>query len=126
MTERRRAELRYEPGRRLVGTPMVYGREARIIHPSGQPMRERFAKFAFMDYLSSGAATRLNVMHSDVVVASTGNLPGRGTLELRDGPDDLRMVARLPYGDAYDDVLDLVRGGDAAELSVDFGRLTRK
>ena len=53
MTEHRRAELRAEPGRRLVGTPMRYGAEARVLHPaSGLPVRERFAAFAFMDYLT--------------------------------------------------------------------------
>ena len=124
MIERRRAELRAEPGRRLVGTPMVYGSEARIVHPSGQRMTERLARFAFMDYLASGAATRLNLQHDGTLtIATTGTLPGRGKLELHDTPEELRMVATLPTGDPYDDVLELVRTGAASELSVEFRAL---
>ena len=127
MIETRGAELRYQPGRRLVGTPMVYRREARVTLRDGRAVTERFAAFAFSDYLRSGAATRLNMMHDpSIVVASTGPLPGRGKLELRDTPDDLKMIATLPSGDPYDRVLDLVRDGSAAELSVEFRSLEQR
>ncbi|MDD9984847.1 MAG: HK97 family phage prohead protease [Spirochaetaceae bacterium] len=117
--EHRRAEVR-AAGRRLIGTPMVYGAEAQILMPDGRPVTERFASFAFAEYLGSGAETRLNLMHDgELVVASTQ--PGdRGLLELRDSPDNLSMIATLPTGDVYDQVLNLVQDGDAAELSVEF------
>ena len=79
--------------------------------------RERFAAFAFSDYLRSGADTALNVMHeSDLVVATRRG----GELVLSDSPTGLAMVATLPAGDVYDDVLGLVGDGSTAGLSVEF------
>ena len=113
MIETRRGELRALPGRRLTGTVMAYGDEA-LIPGIG---RERFAAFAFDRWLRSGADTLVNVMHEpDLIVASTR----RGDLALHDGPGELRMVAELPAGDAYNSVLSLVGDGLATGLSVEF------
>ena len=95
-TETRRAELRALPGRRLTGRVMTYGDVAEIPGIG----REKFASFAFSDYLRSGADTAVNLMHeSDLVVASKRG----GELDLIDSPTSLEMVATLPTGDAYDD-----------------------
>ena len=125
MIERRAlgAELRAAPGRRIVGRVMRYGDVATVRLPDGSVVEERFASFAFHDYLRSGAATRLNLMHDQsIVVASTGT-EGRGKLALRDHPDGLEMVATLPSGDAYDAALALVADGSTAETSVEFRAL---
>ncbi len=112
MIETRRGELRAH-GRRLSGTVMAYGSEA-LIPGIG---RERFASFAFAPYLASGADVAVNVMHeADLIVATRR----RGDLTLTDSPADLRMVATLPAGDAYDSVLALVGDGLAEGLSVEF------
>ena len=111
-TETRYRELRAR-GRRLTGTVMAYGDEA-VIPGIG---RERFAAFAFGQYLSGGADVALNVMHeSDLVVASLR----RGDLYLLDGPHELGMLAELPAGDAYDQVLGMVGDGLTRGLSVEF------
>ena len=123
MTETRRGEIRAE-GRRLIGVPMRYGAEARVLLPDGRPVVERFAAFAFAEYLQSGAETRLNLMHdSTLAVASTRPTAALGVVELRDGPAELAMAAELPAGDVFDQVLALVRDGDTAELSVEFRAL---
>ena len=121
MTETRRAEVRAATGRRLIGTPMVYGAEARVLMPDGRRVRERFASFAFSDFLQGGGAeTRLNLMHDDLLEVASTRPGDRGYLVLRDSPAELRMVATLPVGDVFDQVLALVQDGDAAELSVEF------
>ena len=103
---------------------MRYGSEARVSMPDGAAVRERFAAFAFADYLRSGAATRLNLMHdSSVVIASTAGGAGRGLLTLRDNPDALTIEARLPSGDAFDEALALVADGSTAETSIEFRAL---
>ena len=119
MIETRRAEVRAASGRRLVGTPMVYGSEARVRHPSGIEVTERFAPFSFHGHIASGAETRLNLMHDKTIVVASTKPGDRGLLELRDGPAELAMVATLPTGDAFDDVLKLVEDGSTAELSVE-------
>ena len=125
MIERRRAELRAAPGRRIVGTAMRYGAEALVRLPDGRAVRERFAAFAFHDYLRSGAATVLNLQHDKTLtIATTGTAAGRGKLSLRDHPDGLDLVARLPSGDVYDKVLELVEDGSTAQSSVEFRALT--
>ena len=112
MTETRRGELRALPGRRLAGAVMRYGDIAEIPGIGA----ERFASFAFADYLRSGAGTVLNLMHDDTLtIASTGDV-----LTLTDSPADLRMAATLPQGDAYDSVLALVGEGLTRGLSVEF------
>ena len=112
-TETRFRELRRLSGRRLTGTVMAYGDEA-VIPGIG---RERFAAFAFAHYLGAGADVALNVMHeSDLVVASLR----RGDLYLLDGPHELGMLAELPAGDAYDQVLGMVGDGLTRGLSVEF------
>ena len=112
MTETRRGELRALPGRRLAGAVMRYGDIAEIPGIGA----ERFASFAFADYLRSGAGTVLNLMHDDTLtIASTGDV-----LTLTDSPADLRMAATLPQGDAYDSVLVLVGEGLTRGLSVEF------
>ena len=124
MIERRRAELRAAPGRRIIGAAMRYGSEAIVRGPDGAAVRERFAAFAFADYLRSGAATRLNLMHdSSVVIASTAGGAGRGLLTLRDNPDALTIEARLPSGDAFDEALALVADGSTAQTSIEFRAL---
>ena len=111
-TETRFRELRAH-GRRLTGTVMRYGDVATIAGVGA----ERFSAFAFDEYLRHGRGTRLNVMHEpDLIVASTR----RGDLTLHDGPGELRMVAELPAGDAYDSVLALVGDGLTNGLSVEF------
>ena len=111
-TETRRGELRAH-GRRLSGTVMAYGSEA-LIPGIGA---EKFASFAFSDYLRSGADVALNIMHeADLIVATRRG----GELVLSDSPTGLAMVATLPTGDAYDSVLALVGDGLAEGLSVEF------
>ena len=121
MTETRRGELRAAPGRKLIGVVMKYGAEARVSLPDGRAVVERFAAFAFADYLRSGAETRVNLMHDpSITIATTAGARGRGNLALQDGPDALRMVATLPTGDAFDAALALVADGSTAETSVEF------
>ena len=115
-TETRFRELRAH-GRTLRGTVMAYGSSA-LIPGIG---RERFASFAFADYLRSGA-TALNVMHDEALtIASTGDV-----LTLADTPAALRMAAVLPQGDAYDSVLALVGDGLTTGLSVEFNALDER
>ena len=119
MTETRRAEARAASGRRLVGTPMVYGSEARVRHPSGIEVTERVSPFAFHGHIASGAEIRLNLMHDKTIVVASTAPSDRGRLELRDGPASLSMVATMPTGAVFDDVLKLVEDGSTAELSVE-------
>ena len=110
-TETRHRELRAH-GRRLTGTVMQYGDEA-LIPGIGV---ERFAAFAFAAYLGAGAGTALNLQHDDTLtIGSTGDV-----LTLTDSPAELRMVATLPAGDAYDSVLALIGDRLATGLSVEF------
>ena len=122
MIEKRHAELRAAPGRRLMGRAMPYGTEALARVPGVGIVRERFAVFAFADYLETGAATQLNLQHDKTLtIASTaGETRSRGLLVLRDHPDGLDLEARFPSGDVFDQVLDLVAGGDTAETSIEF------
>ena len=91
---------------------MEYGCEAQIPGVG----RERFSVFAFDRYLRSGRGTRLNLQHDDALtIGSTGDV-----LTLADSPAELRMVAELPSGDAYDSVLSLVGDGLTRGLSVEF------
>ena len=116
MIETRRGELRAQ-GRRLSGTVMAYGAEAQVPGVG----RERFASFAFADYLRYGE-TALNVMHDEeLTIARTGD-----ALTLTDSPAELRMVATLPQGDAYDSVLSLVGDGLTEGLSVEFSALDER
>ena len=116
-------ELRAEAGRRIVGRAMAYGATAEVRMLNGAQVTESFAHFAFHDYLRSGAATRLNLQHDGTIeVASTGTT-SRGKLELRDHPDGLDLIATLPDGDVYTQVLDLVRAGDLAQTSIEFRAL---
>ena len=126
MTETRRGvELRAEPGRRLVGVVMKYGAEARVMLPDGRAVVEKFAAFAFADYLRSGE-TRVNMMHDpSITIATTAGARGRGNLALIDKPDALRMVAVLPSGPAFDAALALVADGSTAETSVEFRAVVR-
>ena len=79
--------------------------------------RERFAVFAFSDYLRGAGDTRLNVMHDRALTVATRRA---GSLTLTDTPAALGMVAELPSGDAYDSVLALVGDGLTRGLSVEF------
>ena len=120
MTEHRRGEVRAE-GRRLLGTPMRYGAEARVLMPNGAQVVERFAAFAFSEYLASGAGTDINLMHDKgITIASTRRTAALGVVELRDSPARLAMMVELPQGDVFDQVIDLVREKATAELSVEF------
>ncbi|MDD9986054.1 MAG: HK97 family phage prohead protease [Spirochaetaceae bacterium] len=115
--ERRCAELRTASGRRIVGAAMRYGAEARVVMPDGRPVTERFSTFAFSDYLRSGAGTSLNLMHDrSLEIANTRD----GRLVLRESPAEVRMVATLPTGNAYDQALALVEDGSTSETSVEF------
>ena len=127
MTETRRGvELRAEPGRRLVGVVMKYGAEARVMLPDGRAVVEKFASFAFADYLRSGE-TRVNMMHDPAItIATTAGARGRGNLTLIDAPSALRMVAVLPSGPAFDAALALVADGSTAELSVEFNAIEQR
>ena len=127
MTETRRGvELRAEPGRRLVGTVMKYGAEALVRMPDGAAVVERFASFAFADYLRSGE-TRVNMMHDpSITLATTAGARGRGNLTLIDAPSALRMVAVLPSGPAFNAALALVADGSTAELSVEFNAIEQR
>ena len=85
--------------------------------------RERFAVFAFSDYLRGAGDTRLNVMHDRALTVATRRA---GSLTLTDTPAELGMVAELPSGDAYDDVLALVGDGLTRGLSVEFHALRER
>ena len=123
MTEKRRAELRAAPGRRILGAAMRYGATALVRLPDGSEVRERFAAFAFSEYLRRGGPTSLNMMHDrSIELASTG----AGNLVLQDGPGELRMAAKLPSGDAYDKALALVADGSTAETSVEFAAVEQR
>ena len=119
MVELRRAEVRLASGRRLVGVPMRYGSKARVRHPSGAEVVEKVAPFAFHEHVASGRPTTLNLMHDKTIVIASTKPGDRGRLELRDGPAELSMVATLPTGDVYDQVLALVEDKSTAELSVE-------
>ena len=123
MIEHRRAEVRAAAGRRLIGTPMVYGSEASVRHPSGAELLEKFAPFAFHEHVASGRQTTLNLQHDSTLTIASTVASDRGLLELRDGPAELSMVAALPTGDVFDDVLAMVSAGDTAQLSVEFRAL---
>ena len=97
---------------------MEYGCEAQIPGVG----RERFSVFAFDRYLRSGRGTRLNLQHDDALtIGSTADV-----LTLADSPAELRMVATLPSGDAYDSVLSLVGDGLTRGLSVEFRALNER
>ena len=98
---------------------MVYGSEARVRHPSGIEVTERVSPFAFHGHIASGAEIRLNLMHDKTIVVASTAPSDRGRLELRDGPASLSMVATMPTGAVFDDVLKLVEDGSTAELSVE-------
>ena len=115
--ERRTIELRAEDGRRLVGAAMKYGAEARVKLPDGRPVVETFRPGAFVAYLAQGGDTTLNLAHdSTVELASTVT----GTLRLEDGPVELRLIATLPEGEAYDMALEMVADGSLSESSIEF------
>ena len=97
---------------------MQYGSEAEIPGIG----RERFSMFAFDRYLRSGAGTALNLQHDDTLtIGSTGDV-----LTLTDSPAELRMVAELPAGDAYDSVLALIGDRLTTGLSVEFRALNER
>ena len=117
----RRAEIRAAAGRRLVGTAMPYGAEARARAPDGALVRESFMPGAFAAYLASGRPTALNLAHDrSIEVARTGDPGPIGRLELRDGPAALNLVATLPTGRVFDDVLGMVDRSELAGVSVEF------
>ena len=114
--ERRPLELRAD-GRRLVGAAMRYGAEAHVVLPDGRAVVESFRPGAFAGWLADGGSTSLNLAHDrTLTLASTD----AGTLELQDGREELRMVATLPDGAAFDDALALVADGSLRETSVEF------
>ena len=99
-------ELRAEGGRRLVGTVVDY--------------RDTADRAAFTERFQPGA---LDI--SDVLLYAQherGQPLARTpqTLELRDGADELTMVATLPQTRLADDVLQLVTSGVLRGLSVGF------
>ena len=97
---------------------MQYGSEAEIPGIG----RERFSMFAFDRYLRSGAGTALNLQHDDTLtIGSTGDV-----LTLTDSPAELRMVATLPAGDAYDSVLALIGDRLTTGLSVEFHAIAER
>ena len=97
---------------------MRYGSEAEIPGIG----RERFSMFAFDRYLRSGAGTALNLQHDDTLtIGSTGDV-----LTLTDSPAELRMVATLPAGDAYDSVLALIGDRLTTGLSVEFHAIAER
>ena len=124
MTETRQGEVRFEPGRRLVGQVMQYGKEARVQLPDGTPVRERFAAFAF-DSLRKGGEVCVNLMHDPSLTIANSRSGSRSNLHLIDSPKELRMVATLPQGDAFDDVLRIVSDG-IAQTSVEFRALSER
>lgn len=99
-------ELRAEGGRRLVGTVVDYGDTA-----DRSIFTERFmpGSLAIDDVLLYAQHERGQPL------ARTPQ-----TLELRDGPDSLEMVATLPQTRLADDVLQLVSAGVLRGLSVGF------
>ena len=120
MAERRRAEVRAASGRRIVGTVMPYGRIASVRDAEGRAVLERFLPGAFKAFLAGRGGTALNLEHdATVVVARTGDPGQLGSLRLEDGAGELRMVATLPPGRLFDEVLSLV-ADVTAEVSVEF------
>lgn len=96
-------------GRRLTGTAVVYGDEARI----GPRLRERFEPGAF-DPLPDDYT--LTVQHDRGRIIAR---PGVG-LELRDSAEALSMVAELPDTPRADEALADVRAGLLRGLSLEF------
>ena len=126
MVERRRAELRAIPGRRLEGVAIRYGQSAPVVMLDGRAVQERFVRSAFMSYLKAGQ-TDVNLMHDHTVtVASTEPRGGIGRLVLDDRPDELRMAVELPHGDVFDQVLALVQDGSTAQTSIEFRSLEER
>lgn len=109
MNEYRFAELRAEPGTRVLeGTAVRYGDIASL--PWG---KEKFMSGAFGQI----GDVILNRQHSrDRPVARTGG----GGMVLTDNGDSLRMVASLPETRDADDALALVRAGVLRGLSTEF------
>ena len=106
-TERRFCEFRAE-GRRLSGTAIRFGSEARM--PWG---RERFNAAAFAPL----GDVILNDMHNrQAPLARTGG----GGLTLHDDGESLRFEADLPATRAADDVLELVRTNVLRGASIEF------
>lgn len=101
------SELRAEGDCALAGVVVAYGNEARL--PWG---RERIEPSSFEDR----ADVILNVGHDrGRPLARTGG----GGLELRDTPEALTMLAELPPTRESGDVIELVRRGILAGLSVE-------
>ena len=112
MFEHRFTEFRAE-GRTLRGVVVPYGTPARIGNFS-----ERFEPGAFGDV--GDLDVILNVQHSRRrPLARTGG----GGLVLTDGPEALRMTAKLPETRDADDALALVKSGVLRGLSVEFKSL---
>jgi len=99
----RAAELRATAGRTLRGVVVRYGEIA-----TDRP--ERFAPFAF-DPLP--AAVPVNVQHREAMIVTRD-------VDLHDGPEALRMAARVPTGNQGDAVLGMVESGMLTGLSSEF------
>ena len=107
MNERvsRCVEIRSE-GRRLIGTPMVYG-------DISESHKERFESGS----IRLADAVVLNREHNAMQAVAWHP---DGGLELRDGPDALEMIASLPPIPAADRAIEDVKSGRVDGLSVEF------
>ena len=111
MIERRHtrdAELRATAGRTLRGVVVRYNEIA-------QDRPEKFAPFAYQPLPDS---VPVNVQHRQAMVFARD-----ADVALTDGPDALRMAARIPPGDAGDAVLSMVESRMLTGLSSEFAAL---
>lgn len=122
--EQRTIELRAEPDRRrIIGVVIAYGARATVLAPGGRVVQETFEPGAFGAYVRE-YRTRLNLQHDREITIATTGAPGQlGQLQLIDTPTELRMIATLPAGAAFDAALQLIAGGDTAQTSVEFRAL---
>ena len=118
MTTTGNIERRFSPGltvegRRLAGVGIAYGDVA--VLPFG---RETFQAGAFGPLAEQDVILRFQHNRERAIARTPA------TMQLTDGPDALRMAAKLPNTRDADDALELVRAGVFRGLSLEFRAIT--